>query len=67
MQKINNKKLEKITGGEVSVWVYLIATSIIIFLSGVIKGYTHRIKKTLDRYFFLKFFLLYFRNINFKN
>ena len=41
MQKINNKKLEKITGGEVSVWVYLIATSIIIFLSGVIKGYTH--------------------------
>ncbi len=41
MQKISEKNLEKIVGGEVSVWIYLIVTSIIIFLSGVIEGYTH--------------------------
>lgn len=41
MQKISDKNLEKIIGGELSVWVYLIASSIVIFLSGVIDGYTH--------------------------
>ncbi len=41
MQKLNDDKLENIIGGEVTVWVYLIATSIVIFLSGIIDGYIH--------------------------
>lgn len=41
MQKISDKKLEKIIGGEISVMVYLIATTIVVFLSGILEGYTN--------------------------
>ncbi len=41
MQKIKKKDLEKITGGEVSVWVYVVAAAITVFISGIIEGYTH--------------------------
>ncbi len=39
--KLKDEELEKVNGGEVGMWVYLIVTSIIIFASGVITGYTH--------------------------
>ncbi len=41
MKKLDNKKLANITGGEVSVWVYMISSAIVVFVSGIIKGYTH--------------------------
>ncbi len=41
MKKINDKKLEKIIGGEVAVGVYLAVSSIAIFISGIIYGFTH--------------------------
>ncbi len=39
--KLEKEELEKISGGEIGTWVYLIVTSIIIFASGIITGYTH--------------------------
>ncbi len=39
--KLSDESLEKIEGGEVGIWVYLIVTSVIIFASGIINGYTH--------------------------
>lgn len=39
--KINDEELEKINGGEAGLWIYLIVTSIIVFASGVLQGYTH--------------------------
>ena len=41
MKKISNKKLEKIVGGEITVWTILAVSAIVIFISGVIEGYTH--------------------------
>lgn len=41
MYKLSDKRLEKITGGEVSVMVYLIATTIVVFISGILDGYTN--------------------------
>lgn len=41
MKKISNKELEKITGGELSVWVYVVTAAIVTFVSGIIDGYTH--------------------------
>lgn len=41
MQKIKKKELENITGGEVSVWVYVVTSAIAVFISGIIEGYTH--------------------------
>lgn len=41
MQKIADKELENITGGEISAWAYVVASAIAIFISGIIEGYTH--------------------------
>jgi len=41
MQRVSDKELIGVVGGEVSVWVYVVASAITIFISGVIEGYTH--------------------------
>ncbi len=40
MQKLNNEKLERITGGA-SPWVALGIAAAIVFISGVIEGIVH--------------------------
>lgn len=41
MIKLNKSKLRNITGGEITVWGCIAVATIVVFVSGVIKGYTH--------------------------
>lgn len=41
MTKLENKKLREISGGEITVWGCVAVAAILIFASGIIKGYTH--------------------------
>ena len=42
MQKIENKEeLLKITGGELTVWTCLAISAVVIFITGIITGYTY--------------------------
>ncbi len=41
MQNIDNKEMEKITGGADLAGIALVVTAIVIFISGFINGYTN--------------------------
>lgn len=41
MTKLDRKKLKQITGGEITVWGCVLVAAIVIFASGIIKGYTN--------------------------
>lgn len=42
MKKIDDDKLDLIKGGEIgTVWVFVIVSAVVVFLSGVIEGFTN--------------------------
>lgn len=41
MKRLNSGKLQRIVGGEVTVLGCIIVATIVVFASGIIKGYTH--------------------------
>ncbi len=41
MKKIEDKNLENIIGGEVTMMTVFIVSAIVVFISGIIDGYVH--------------------------
>lgn len=41
MNRITNRKLQEVQGGEITAFGIMAVSAVVIFLSGIIKGYTN--------------------------